>query len=229
MKEYAVRTINEIGGSLNNIFRLLRKMTMESTDAVGGKCMRGNYGTLYLNEKDRAKLWIAHTSKIMNEENEWDQIVDANAVEGPIESVMREDIMEAWKYLKIGMAPGPIEAYAESIQTIEDAEMRVLMEICRRIPCGKLMSEDWAISVAIPVFRGKVYIIDCGIYSCVKLLEYAMNIAEKALKKEMRKIVTMDDLQFGFLPGKGANDAVFTLWRIQVEYLARRRSCTCAL
>ena len=38
----------------------------------------------------------------MNEENEWDQIADT--VEGPIERMVREDIMEAFKYLKIGKA-----------------------------------------------------------------------------------------------------------------------------
>ena len=75
----------------------------------------GKDGTLYLNEMDRSKLWIAHMSKIMNEENEWDQIADADAVEGPIERVMREEIMEAFKYLKIGKATGPTEVHAEMI------------------------------------------------------------------------------------------------------------------
>ena len=35
-------------------------MKIESTDVVGVRCMRGNDGTLYLNEKDRAKLLKAH-------------------------------------------------------------------------------------------------------------------------------------------------------------------------
>ena len=82
-------------------------MKMESTDVVGGRCMCANDGTLYLNEKNRAKLWKVHMSKIMNEENEWDQISDADTVEGPIERVMREEIMETFKYIKIGKAPGP--------------------------------------------------------------------------------------------------------------------------
>ena len=52
--------------------------------------MRGNDGTHYINEKDRAKFWKAHMSNIMNDENEWDQIADANTVQGPIEQVLRE-------------------------------------------------------------------------------------------------------------------------------------------
>ena len=40
-------------------------------------------------------------SKIMNEENEWDQIADADSEEGPIKKVMRGDnggiqILEDW-------------------------------------------------------------------------------------------------------------------------------------
>ena len=88
-------------------------MKIEATDVVGGRCMRENDETLYLNEKDRAKLLKAHMSKNMNEENEWDQTADADTVEGPVERVMREEIMESCKHLKIGKAHVPYDAYAE--------------------------------------------------------------------------------------------------------------------
>ena len=68
--------------------------------------MRENDGTFYLNEKDTAKLRKAHMSKIMNDENERDQIEDAYTEDGPIERVMREEIMEAFKYFPIRKAPG---------------------------------------------------------------------------------------------------------------------------
>ena len=43
----------------------------------------------------------------MNEENEWIQIADADTVDRPSKRVLREEIMEALKYLKIVRAPGP--------------------------------------------------------------------------------------------------------------------------
>ena len=107
MKEEAMRKINEISRNTNNVFSLVRKMKIKSTNVVGGMCMRGNDGTLYLNEKDRENLRNAHMSEIMNEDNDWNEIADADAVEGPIERVMRKKIMEAFKHLKIGKAPGP--------------------------------------------------------------------------------------------------------------------------
>ena len=56
----AVRKINELGRNPDNVSRLGKKMKIESTDVVGGRYMRGNDGTLHLNENDRAKLWKAH-------------------------------------------------------------------------------------------------------------------------------------------------------------------------
>ena len=44
-----------------------------------------------------------------------------------------------------------------------------------------------------------------------------MEIVEKALEKRLRKIVTIDDMQFGYVPGKGTIDAVFIKRRIQEE------------
>ena len=99
-----------------------------------------------------AKLWIAHTSIIMNEENKWDQITDADTVDGPTERVVREEIMEAFKYLKIGKASGPSEVYAEMILASGDVGIRVLMKPCQRILDEKGMPADWATSVAIPIF-----------------------------------------------------------------------------
>ena len=56
MKEEALRKINEQSRNPNNVFRLVREMKIDSTDVVGGRCMRGNDKTLYLNEKGREKL-----------------------------------------------------------------------------------------------------------------------------------------------------------------------------
>ena len=125
--------------------------------------------------------------KIMNEENEWDNTVDTDTVEGPIERVMRVEIMEAFKHLEIGKAPGPFEAYAKMIVANGDAEIRVLMEPYQRILDGKGMPADWAMSTAILVSKGKGDIIDCGVYCGIKQIEHITKVVEKALEKEIDK------------------------------------------
>ena len=39
MKEEAVRKINELGRNHNNVFKLVTKMKIESTDVVGRRCI----------------------------------------------------------------------------------------------------------------------------------------------------------------------------------------------
>ncbi|XP_068692793.1 uncharacterized protein [Montipora foliosa] len=47
----------------------------------------------------------------------------------------------------------------------------------------------------------------------------AMTIVEKVLERRLRRMVKVDEMQFGFMPGKGTIDAVFILRRLQEEYL----------
>ena len=47
--------------------------------------------------------------KIMNEENKWDQMVETDVVEGPVEKVARNEIVKATRKMKLKKAIGPSE------------------------------------------------------------------------------------------------------------------------
>ena len=66
----------------------------------GGRCMRGSNGRLNFSEKDRGRVWQEHMERIMNEENDWDQNVQADLVEGPVERVSREEVVKALGKMK---------------------------------------------------------------------------------------------------------------------------------
>ena len=65
--------------------------------------------------------------------------------------------------------------------------------------------------------------MSCRVHRGVKLLEHGMKIVEKVLQRRMRQMVKVDEIQFGFMPGKGTIDAVFTLRRSQEEYLDKKK------
>ena len=65
--------------------------------------------------------------------------------------------------------------------------------------------------------------MDCGAYIGVKLLEYAMKIVERVLENRLTGLVTKDDMQFGFTPGKGTIHALFILRRMQEEFRGREK------
>ena len=107
----------------------------------------------------------------MNEENELDQIADADAVDGPIERVMRDEIMEEFTYLMIGKVPGPTEVYTEMIPASGDVGIPFLIELCHGILDRKGLPDDWSTSVVIPIFRGKGHIMNCGMHRGVVVVE----------------------------------------------------------
>ena len=80
------------------------------------------------------------------------------------------------------------------------------------------MPDEWVLSVVVPIFKGKGDAMSCGAYMGVKLLEHAVKIVEKVLERRMRRMMKVDEMQFGFMPGKGMIDAVFILRRLQEEY-----------
>ena len=65
----------------------------------------------------------------------------------------------------------------------------------------------------VSIFKGDV--MDCGAYRGVKQLEHAMKIVKRMLENRIRRLVTIDDMQFGVMPGKGTTHAWFILRRMQ--------------
>ena len=66
-------------------------------------------------------------------------------------------------------------------------------------------------------------VMDCGAYRGAKLLEHATKIVESVLEKRIRELLKVDDMQFGFMLGKGTTDALFILKRMQEEFRVREK------
>ena len=50
-----------------------------------------------------------------------------------------------------------------------------------------------------------------------------MKVVERVLDKRLYRIVTVNEMQFGFMPERGTTDTVFVLRRLQEEYHAKGR------
>ena len=96
-----------------------------------------------------------------------------------------------------------------------------MAEICQRVLDGYGMPVEWALSIVVPIFKEMGEIRKCSCYRAVKLLEHGMNVLERVLEKRFCRIVSVGELQIGFLPERGTIDAVFILRRMQEEYHAK--------
>ena len=65
--------------------------------------------------------------------------------------------------------------------------------------------------------------MDCASYRGVKLLEHGMKVVERLLEKRLRRLVKVDQMQFGFMPSRSTVDAIFILRRMQKSYLEKNR------
>ena len=50
-----------------------------------------------------------------------------------------------------------------------------------------------------------------------------MKVFERVIERKMRNLVSLDDMQFGFRPGRGTTDAIFIVRQIQEKYLAQKK------
>ena len=169
-------------------------------------------------EEDRAKIWKEHLEKIMNEENEWDRMVETDPVERPVENVACNEIVEAIQSMKSRKATGTSEVSVEMIVASGEIRVKVMMELCQRVLDGRGMPDEWKTSVIVPIFKRKGDVMSCGSYRGMKLLEHAMKIVERVLGRRIQTVVNLNEMQFGFMPGKGTVDAIFTVRRMHEEY-----------
>ena len=160
---------------------------------------------------------------IINEENDWDHNVERGAVEGPVVCVSREDLLQALNEMKTAKVPGPSDVSLELIVASGGVGIHVMSEICQRVLDGFGMPVEWALSIVVLIFKGKGDIRNSSCYRAAKLLVHGLEVMKRVIGKRLYRIVTVDDIQFGFMSERGAIDVVFILRRMQEVYQAKVR------
>ena len=125
--------------------------------------------------------------------------------------------------MKSNKAPGPTGVSAELLKCAGDDGINWLTDLCNAIVKEGEVPNDWNKSYMINVYKGKGDALECGSYRGIKLLEHAMKVFERVVENRLRQILCIDEMQFGFTPGKGTTDAVFILRQIQERYLVKKR------
>ena len=69
--------------------------------------------------------------------------------------------------------------------------------------------DDW--STLVSVYKGKGDSLVCGSYRAIRLLEKPGKVLERVLEKRIRCQVSIDDMQFAFMPGKQTTYSIFIM------------------
>ena len=86
-----------------------------------------------------------------------------------------------------------------------------------------ISASDWEDSFIINIYKVKGDALARGNYRGLKLLDHVMKGMERVIEKIIRERISIDDMQFGFMPGRGTTDAIFILRQLQEKHLAKNK------
>ena len=99
-------------------------------------------------------------------------------------------------------AAGPTGVVSEMMKAAGGFGSRWMTDLINNIVKEGCIPDDWRKSILVPVYKGKGDPLVCGSYRAIKLLEQPMKVLERVLEKRIRCQVSIDNMQFGFMPGK---------------------------
>ena len=175
--------------------------------------------------------WAEHYEKLLNVE--FDRDSDHLSNEPPLVSqpipIPIDMVKKAISKKKSGKAAGPSGIVVEMIKTAGEIGATMIRDLATAIIHDGKVPTDWEQSFIVCLYKGKGDALARGNYRGLKLTKQAMKIRERILDGLIRQVVSIDDSQFGFAPGRGTTDATYVVQQLQEKYLAVNKRLYMAL
>ena len=206
----------------SDIFSLTNQMRKENVDVVGNKPVKNDAGEMSMSEEAKQNAWAEHYERLLNVEFDWDpdHLSNEPPLEGPPIPITIDMVKKVISKMKSGKAAGPSGIVVEMIKAAGDTGATMIRDLATAIIRDGKVSTDREQSFIVCLYKGKGDALDRGNYRGLKLTEQAMKILERIVDGLKRQVVSIDDSQFGFVPGRGTTDAIFVVRQLQEKYLA---------
>ena len=133
------------------------------------------------------------------------------------------EVNAAIQSMKLNKASGPTGVVIDMIRALDEAGTEWLWELIETIWKEEGMPFDWEESEMVYIYKQKGDAMECGNYRGIKLMEHALKVFERVIVGKLRKIVSIHEMQFGFMPGKSTVDAIFITRQVQEKFLEGNR------
>ena len=148
-------------------------------------------------------------------------------VERPAIKIALEMVSKAINKMKPGKAARPSGIIIEAIKATGDGVIVYLASFFNRVIVyftSRRVLDDWHLSYIINLFKGKGDALSYGNYTSLKLQEHETKILEHILNTIIWKQVSINNMQFGFMPDRGTTHAIFIFGQLQEKYLQEKKN-----
>ena len=174
-----------------------------------------------MSEDSKQKAWLEHYQRLLNVEFDWDpdHLSYQLPVEGPPIPITIDMVKKAISKMKAGKAPGPSGIVVEMIRATGDMGTSMIRDLTVAIIREGKVPSDWEQNFIVCLYKGKGGTLERGNYCDLKLTDQVMKLLERIVDGLIRQLVSIDDSQFGFVPGRDTTDAIFVVRQLQEKYL----------
>ena len=186
-------------------------MRRNNQDVMGDKPVKNDAGQLSPDEEAKKEAWREHYEHLLNIEFPWnpEDLLEESPVEGPSEPITLEMITKAISKLASGKAEGPSGIVAEMLKPVGEAGAVEVRDLIEDIISEGCIPTNWQESFIVNLYKGKGDALNRGNYRGLKLTEQVMKVLERVVEGLIRQRVEIDEMQCGFMSGRGTTDAIF--------------------
>ena len=117
-------------------------------------------------------------------------------------------VKKAISQMKAGKAPGPSGIVVEMIRAAGDMGASMIRDLAAAIIRDGKVPSDWEQSFIVCLYKGKGDALERCNYCGLKLTEQVIQNLERIVDSLIRQLVSIDNSQFGYVPGRGTTDAL---------------------
>ena len=201
-------------------------MRRDNQDVMGEKPVKNDADQLSLDEESKKEAWKEHYERLLNVEFPWnpEDLSEESPVEGPSEPITMEMTTKAITKMSSGKAAGPSGIVSEMLKRIGEAGAEEVCDLVENIISEGCIPTDWQESFIFNLYSGKEEdALNRRNYRGLKLIEQEMKVLEPVAEGLIRQRVEINEMQCGFMSGRGTTDAIFIVCQLQEKHLAANK------
>ena len=150
---------------------------------------------------------------LLNVEFSWNPggLSEVYPVEGPSETITTAMVRKAINKMSLGKATGPSAIVAEMLKAAGSSGTSMIRDLIEDIIFENRIPSEWQKSHIVSVYKSKGGALNRSNYRGLKLIDQVMKVLERVVKGFIRQRVVINDMQCGFMQGRGTTNAIFIL------------------